>query len=360
LQADPAGGAYVSWVEGNLRVKHITAAGGTSPGWPATGLALSATFSHDYNVRLGPFLPSDVNSIIASWYDSTDPSGHAYRLQRFTPAGTLAPGWPAGGVLVTAVGDSFPAFQLTSDGQGGAYVAWQRGTMPFATRVLADGSFAPGWPAGGCALLDAAGVTTSAGQPYRIVAGAGGGLVVAWDDARHGAVQVRVRWFLGDGTRDPATPDTGLVIAPGDTRTVKLSGIASDGVGGLFLTRTTSEPTGGGSYPLIYRSWMHRVVYPALVSVPVHGPRPAALALAAAGRNPSGDAVEVRCTLPRDGVASVALYDLNGRRLRESSVSGAGAHLARFGDLGALPPGVYLVRLVQGGESRAVRVTLLR
>jgi hypothetical protein len=365
LHADGAGGVYMVWDEDAPHVQRYDASGAVSAGWPAEGLRLCPSFASAHGVAFAPVMFAEAGGYTVGWYDASDPGGQqGYRLQRFTAAGALAPGWPADGVLAYsgAITDSIAAFQMVSDGQGGAYLSWKLKGVPYARRVLADGTVPAAWDGAGVRLVDAAGIAPLSNllnteQAWRVATGADGGLLVAWDDVRYGAAnsRVRLRWLRGDGTLDPATPDTGVVIAAADVHTVALTGLLADGNGGAFVTRRT--------LPLAYPEWtsvlLHRIGLPSLAGVP-QAPRVSALALVSAGRNPVVGAVEVRCTLPRDGVASVALYDLGGRRLRESSVSGAGAHLARFGDLGGLPPGVYLVRLVQGGESRAVRVTLLR
>jgi hypothetical protein len=61
------------------------------------------------------------------------------------------------------------------------------------------------------------------------------------------------------------------------------------------------------------------------------------------------------------GAAEVALFDVTGRRAR-TFVSGpvAAGPWRVTADLGALPPGVYLVRAEQAGLSRTRRLILLR
>ena len=94
---------------------------------------------------------------------------------------------------------------------------------------------------------------------------------------------------------------------------------------------------------------------------PVAVPPPALSALAlAAGPNPARGEVTARFALPDARPARLELLDLAGRRVAAREVSGAGAHAERFGDLGALAPGVYLLRLVHGGAVRTARVAVIR
>jgi hypothetical protein len=54
--------------------------------------------------------------------------------------------------------------------------------------------------------------------------------------------------------------------------------------------------------------------------------------------------------------------DVGGRRVlaRELDGLGAGAHAVRLGEVAALPPGLYLVRLTQGARSLGVKLAVVR
>ncbi len=85
-----------------------------------------------------------------------------------------------------------------------------------------------------------------------------------------------------------------------------------------------------------------------------------ALALHGAWPNPArGGALAIRFTLPDGAPASLALFDVSGRRVvqREVGVLGAGAHVVAL-DGAHLPPGVYLARLEQHGQARQARVVI--
>ena len=95
-------------------------------------------------------------------------------------------------------------------------------------------------------------------------------------------------------------------------------------------------------------------------------PVPAAVASLAAQPNPFNPTTCIRLGLPRAGAATVAVYDLQGRRVR-SLLSGelaAGEHRATWdGTTDAGRPagsGVYLVRLTADGQRASVKVTLVK
>lgn len=92
---------------------------------------------------------------------------------------------------------------------------------------------------------------------------------------------------------------------------------------------------------------------------PFQGPH--ALALAGAQPNPSRDGrLRVRLALPAAGEARLEAFDLAGRRVaaRDVGALGAGEHLVDLGHGARLAPGVYLLRLAQGGATRTARAVV--
>ncbi|MDT7856420.1 ExeM/NucH family extracellular endonuclease [Rubrivirga sp. S365] len=88
---------------------------------------------------------------------------------------------------------------------------------------------------------------------------------------------------------------------------------------------------------------------------------PAEVELTLAGANPVGTGGAVAFALPEGGAVTVSVFDLLGRevsRLVDATLA-PGRHRAAL-DAGALPSGVYVVRLVAGGEVRTQRVTVAR
>ena len=88
----------------------------------------------------------------------------------------------------------------------------------------------------------------------------------------------------------------------------------------------------------------------------------AAFALAPVQPNPSrGGALTIRFTLAHAGEARLELLDVSGRRLdaRELGARGAGAHTETWARAARPRPGLYFVRVLQGGEARVRRVTVL-
>jgi hypothetical protein len=130
MVADGVGGALIAWLDhrrgdtvDDLYAQRITGAGQPAEGWPGDGLAVCAADG----VRAQHVLaPDGFGGAIIAWTDWRDAGGSAPDIyaQRVTGAGAIGAGWPAQGVA--ACGDrsaqSDPA--VTSDGVGGAIIAW--------------------------------------------------------------------------------------------------------------------------------------------------------------------------------------------------------------------------------------------
>ena len=96
----------------------------------------------------------------------------------------------------------------------------------------------------------------------------------------------------------------------------------------------------------------------ASVDVPAH----AALSLAGPEPNPASGDLRIAFTLASREPATLALFDLAGRKLRSIEVStlGPGRHVVAMSPGARVPNGVYLIRLTQGGRSIGAKATVMR
>jgi len=96
--------------------------------------------------------------------------------------------------------------------------------------------------------------------------------------------------------------------------------------------------------------------------VAVGDPKNPGFGLRLLGPNPSRGRFAVGFSLPTDAPASLAVFDVAGRIVGNPDLgrSRAGLHTAHFGDADPLPPGVYLVRLMQAGRSATRRAIVTR
>lgn len=99
---------------------------------------------------------------------------------------------------------------------------------------------------------------------------------------------------------------------------------------------------------------------------PVSAPGPSAgpldLSLGAPWPSPARGAASVTLVLPRADRATLAMFDVSGRRVmaRDLGSLGAGRHVIALPEVAQLEPGVYLVRLTQAGLARSTRLCVMR
>ncbi|MGH7729983.1 MAG: hypothetical protein ACRENJ_01895 [Candidatus Eiseniibacteriota bacterium] len=245
VDPDGAGGAIVAWADkgiGNIVLQRITAGGALPAGWSPGGVTVSPTPIGYATMALAP---DGAGGAIVAWAPFAPKDIYA---QRIAADGTRAAGWPAGGVVVC--GD--PAVQLSptiaADGEGGAFIAWADGRNQPATgndiyvqRITAAGTVAPGWPAGGLRICAAAGDQGPTGnllEGVRLVADGLGGAVVAWPDRRSDPNgDLYAQRVTGAGAVAPGWPADGAVVCdtPNEQQLLPAGAMVPDGAGGVIV-----------------------------------------------------------------------------------------------------------------------------
>ena len=153
-----------------------------------------------------PALLADANhGAIIAWQDSRSGNFDIF-AQRFNSSGVAQ--WAAVANLCSAIGDQSNP-QITTDGMGGAIVAWQdgRGTDLdiYAQRVYATGSTV--FTANGVGVCVGAGVA----QNPVLAADGVNGAVVAWSDLRSGAADIYAYRITSGGANSWGTSGGTLV-----------------------------------------------------------------------------------------------------------------------------------------------------
>jgi hypothetical protein len=200
MVADGSGGALIACpIKDNdgfdlkYYVQRFTFSGAVAPGWPAGGLLVCSVPDIRAGLRAAP---DARGGILLTWYDERDyysAASDIYAL-RVLPDGSLPPGWTANGVRVTNLSDFEYYSDIAPDGSGGAYLCWRRegadGFFVLVQHLTAVGAVAPGWPPNGT------GVGTSGQFDPRITADGRGGAIVAWEQYSRGIYAQR---FVQDG-----------------------------------------------------------------------------------------------------------------------------------------------------------------
>jgi hypothetical protein len=206
LAPDGQGGAFVST---DAALYHLDLSGRTAPGWPASGFAVSV------KATLGASLVADdsggvycVWSQIAAQRDSSD--GQYAQHIRFD--GTRAGGWPEAGVRLSRIPSTEPMSVFWVN--GGAIAAWasiRDGESRVLAQRLEPGGVAPDWPPEGVAL----GRFTAATEPRGISDG-GGGAFVVWDRGDvnvNGTEHASLQHVLADGQLAIGWPAEGIPLS---------------------------------------------------------------------------------------------------------------------------------------------------
>ena len=180
--SDGSGGAVITWHDyrgGNYDIyaQHVNTAGVRL--WTLDGVAVTVAA----NNQVSPKITSDgAGGAIIAWHDYRNGSNYDVYAQRMTSGGTAS--WTANGVAVCTAGKDQSDPQLISDGASGAIITWQdsRGTDSdiYSQRVNSSGTAL--WTSDGVLIC---GVTGGQSRPALVTDGSGGAIIV-WEDYRSG------------------------------------------------------------------------------------------------------------------------------------------------------------------------------
>lgn len=353
---DGSGGVVLFWVDDSgAHVDRILADTTRAVGWPAGGILLSSDTGTWSEQQL---IPSGPNHFIAAWFRSSAVSSQPRLFaRRFDLNGTFDSAWPVGGVELVGA-QTFPLNELNiqSDGEGGVHVVWTKDGVPRWSRWQSNGTLAPGHAQAGRSLLDAgAQYSKPWDDPSKLMAVSqpNGGLVFVWNDLRLGGTG-RAMWFLGDGTNDPAEPDSARVLPK------RVLAFRSPSARVLDVAHYRYDPNANGTGYAGYSVALTRVLPPELVDAPRPSPPASGLQLSLVGGQPARGHFTLSYSLPTDAPAQLALYDLSGRRLRSFTLQGTGARTLVVDETAGWAPGLYLASLASQGERRTARVFVVR
>ncbi len=242
--SDGSGGAIVTWrdfrngSDYDVYARRVNASG--VPQWTANGVAIATQFE-DQTI---PQLTTDgAGGAIIAWFDRrSSPDADVY-AQRVSNAGT--PLWADDGVSVTSVVGVQRNPELVTDGAGGAFISfWDSRSGNFdiyAQRISSAG--APLWAANGVPVCTAA----NDQQTTQTVA-SGTGVIIVWHDNRTGVdFDIYAQRLNGQGFTSWTNNGVEICGAVNDQYDTQ---VTADGSGGAIIT--WSDPRFGESEEDIY------------------------------------------------------------------------------------------------------------
>ncbi|MGH7724797.1 MAG: hypothetical protein ACREOU_05150 [Candidatus Eiseniibacteriota bacterium] len=328
---DGAGGVYLAWIDGragttfvadrDVYAMRFTATGALVAGWQPNGTAVAVHATTDQDTPV--LCPDGVGGVLFAWQDGRSgtralPAWDIY-ASRLLGDGTLAPGWTANGTPACTAAELQISPVITNDGSGGAIVAWQDGrdtsTFPtntdiYAQHILPGGALAPGWPTTG---LDLSPAQYRQDDPT-IVSDQAGGAIVAWEDGR-GSGGIHATRVSGSGTIVPPWPAAGLELC--DAPDVQIDPSAVPDEAGGVIVAWTDPRNGGGNYDVFAQRVTGSGSIGPTVGVPggPGSPGVAGVRLALAGRHPATGVAAFDVALPRETDAQAHVVNPAGRQV---------------------------------------------
>lgn len=239
LLGDGLGGSMLAWDDqGRIKLLHIGAAGDVPPGG---GTPL---YAQPWDQRNPILVPDDAGGMYVVWTDERWAQCPAHctgtpleiYLVRLLANGTVAPGWPAGGINVGAPPlDWIAPPHVCADGQGGVIVAWSQPSPTDAGNLYARRYDAAGVSVWGSAPMPVCVVTGNQREP-RVAPDGGGGVIVVWQDSRGlfgGTVLYAGRL---DSAGQPLWNPNGITLGTTEGLVAQPAQLVADASGGTFLS----------------------------------------------------------------------------------------------------------------------------
>jgi hypothetical protein len=357
ILGDQQGGAFLVWRDrrtaatgSDFYAQRVSPSG--SMLWTKNGVPV-VTANSD---QLGAVMVSDGRyGFITAWFDLRSGVQYDIYAQRVRQDGSRV--WTTNGAALCTDGSSQQIPVIGSDGLAGAIVAWvdsrsflTTGIDVYAQRV--DSLGVPKWTPNGAAIC----TNDSSQQVQTIVSDKTGGAVLGWEDGRAGFRQIYAQHVNSAGTKLWAAG--GLLIATAAGQRNLQSG-SEDGYGGcifawedfrngpntdIYAYRVTSNGTG-----------VEQSTAPA-APVRLYPARP----------NPFNPHTVISFRLDQAGPVRLALYDVQGRMVRELFRGNRPAGLSDVPWDGtdargvACASGVYFALLQAGPTRQQTSITLLR
>jgi hypothetical protein len=234
LVADGAGGVIITWWDTrnhllyyDLYAQRVDSTGNTL--WAGNGVPVCTGTATEYVDPMQIISDGSGGAIIA-WSDYRSSNWYDIHAQRINGAGVVQ--WAVNGTPVCAAWREQWDPHLSSDGNGGAIIAWDDARFDassslwdvYAQRINGSGNAV--WATDGIPIC-----TLSNGKNYpRVLTGGDGGAIITWNGFGSQVFAARV-----DGTGNSVWAANGLVLSSA-TANANDAKLAADGSGGAIFT----------------------------------------------------------------------------------------------------------------------------
>jgi hypothetical protein len=400
ITSDGSTGAIITWYDErsgssnpDIYAQQINTSG--APQWTADGVAVCTNSYWQWD----PSITSDGSGgAIITWWDNRNGNYDIF-AQKINTSGTLQ--WPTGtpttegiGVCTLPLDQEYPS--ITSDGSGGAIIAWVDSRNYNTGMYTLSDIYAQRINASGAAQWGAdVEICTNPASQYRpyIVSAGSGGAIVTWNDYRANNYDVYASKVSSDGALPVEL--TSFTSTKGNDGTILLKWITATEVNnyGFEIEKTvisnqqavtswkkidfvegagtTNVPkkysysdknlsAGKYSYRLKQIDRDGKFEYSQSVEVTVEQ-RPNVFALEQNYPNPFNPSTVISYQLPLSGQVSLKVYDAVGREVATlvNEVKEAGSYTAHF-DGTKLSSGIYFARLVSAGKTQMRKLLLMK
>jgi hypothetical protein len=367
IVSDGVGGAIITWwdardedyiVGGDIYAQRVDSGGHVL--WDTNGVVICDTTGSQ---KFPQVISDGEGGAIIAWWDTRSDGGDIY-AERVDNNGTLLWGDTCGVAICIAPGYQVleeEATQITADDTGGAIITWTDERLgPFAQRIDADGSIHPGWP------VDGAAICTKTADHCTITSDGGGGAIIAWRDFRVPFGQdVYAQKVDAEGNvpwpwREQPNGDDGVPVCA-VTGDQVLPRIIESGDGGAIIVWMDDRGP-GADYDLVAQKLNpHGFIFTGISSrVTPHS------APIRSYPNPFNPTTTIVYSLPSSGRVSLRIYDVHGHLVKTlvNERKDDGQHRITWNgrDASGTPvaSGIYFVRLESGGLVQTQKIALLK
>ena len=322
-------------------------------GWQEGGNAVCINSANQFEIQI---ISDGTGGAIIVWADER--SGLDIYAQRISAAGVVQ--WTADGIAICAHESNQSTAQMTSDGAGGAIIAWEdfrNGNQDiYGQRVSSEGALL--WDPVGVAICTAPGDQIE----LRITSDGGGGAVITWRDSRDGKQDIYGQRVNSSGVVQWAAG--GVYVCTGaasEEYPANSWKAASDGAGNTIIAWNDFRNANWDVYA-------QRVDSAGNVGATIGVEEPCepvrAFGATQSFPNPFNPQCTIRYDIGHSGRVSLRVFDVSGSLVRTlvDAWREPGVYSAiwdgKRDDGSALPSGIYLYS-IKAGEFAATQKTVL-